>query len=173
MATVHINIGSNLGDSRSMLERAVAEIALRWPQGGLRRSSIVESEPWGYDSPHRYLNIGVEIETEEAPPEVLRALQRIERTICDAPHRDAEGGYIDRAVDIDLIYYDDVVMDTPELQLPHPRMHLRPFVLAPLRELAPGWRHPLGLSEESEGRRGDKNGARAYTKGKKPLWKGG
>ena len=145
MATAHINIGSNLGDSRSVLERAVTEIALRWPQGRLRRSSVVESEPWGFAGSRRFLNIGVEIQVEEPPLQLLRALQEIERGICAAPHRDPAGGYIDRVVDIDLIYYDDLVIDTPELQLPHPRLHLRPFVLIPLKELSPAWRHPLGL----------------------------
>lgn len=145
MATAHINIGSNLGDSRSILERAVAEIALRWPCGALRRSTIVESEPWGFSSPHKFLNIGVEIQVEEPPLQVLDALLEIQNRICSSPHRDDAGGYVDRLVDIDLIFYDDVVMDTPRLRLPHPRMHLRPFVLIPLRELSPTWRHPLDL----------------------------
>lgn len=148
MSTVHINIGSNLGDSRSMLERAVAEISSRWPDGRVRRSSIVESEPWGFKSPHRFLNIGVELHTDESPEAVLDALQEIERRLCDAPHRAEDGTYIDRAVDIDLIYYDNLVIDTPRLTLPHPRMHLRPFVMGPLRELAPNWRHPLGLCDD-------------------------
>ena len=68
MATAHINIGSNLGDSRSVLERAVTEIALRWPQGRLRRSSVVESEPWGFAGSRRFLNIGVEIQVEDRSP---------------------------------------------------------------------------------------------------------
>ena len=111
----------------------------------LRCSPRYESEPWGFAGSRRFLNIGVEIQVEEPPLQLLRALQEIERGICAAPHRDATGGYIDRVVDIDLIYYDDLVIDTPELQLPHPRLHLRPFVLIPLKELSRAWRHPLGL----------------------------
>ena len=145
MATAHINIGSNLGDSRSILERAVAEIASHWPGGALRRSSIVESLPWGFRSERSFLNIGVEIQVDETPGQLLEQLLEIQNGICADSHRDASGRYVDRLVDIDLIYYDDVVIDTPRLQLPHPRMHLRPFVLGPVRELAPEWRHPLGL----------------------------
>ena len=68
MATAHINIGSNLGDSRSVLERAVTEIALRWPQGQLRRSSVVESEPWGFASSNRFLNIGIALSIADCEP---------------------------------------------------------------------------------------------------------
>lgn len=80
---------------------------------------------------------------EEISLAVLRKLQEIQRSIDPSPHRDAEGRYIDRVIDIDLIAIDDWVVDTPELTLPHPRMHLRDFVLIPLAGLAPTWRHPL------------------------------
>ncbi len=74
--------------------------------------------------------------------EVLRIVEGIQRDLDPSPHRDEAGGYIDRAIDIDIVAIDDVVMDTPELTLPHPRMHLREFVLVPMAELAPDWRHP-------------------------------
>ncbi len=80
---------------------------------------------------------------EEMALAVLRKLQEIQLSIDPSPHRDAEGRYIDRAIDIDLIAIDDWVVDTPDLTLPHPRMHLRDFVLIPLAGLAPTWRHPL------------------------------
>ncbi|MDE6378068.1 MAG: 2-amino-4-hydroxy-6-hydroxymethyldihydropteridine diphosphokinase, partial [Duncaniella sp.] len=60
-----------------------------------------------------------------------------------APHRDRDGGYIDRRIDIDIIAIDSIVLSTPRLTLPHPRMHLREFVLVPLAQLAPGWVHPV------------------------------
>lgn len=74
---------------------------------------------------------------------VLRRLQEIQSAIDPSPHRDADGRYIDRAIDIDLIAIGNWIVDTPDLTLPHPRMHLRDFVLIPLSALAPAWRHPL------------------------------
>lgn len=142
MPTAYVNIGSNIGNRRSMLERAVACIMRRWK--GVRVSSIVESEPWGYDSSNMFLNQGVAFECSEGDTSVSvhNELQHIQNEICAASHRTAEGRYADRAIDIDLIAIDDFLVDSPELQLPHPRMHLREFVLRPMLELAPDWVHP-------------------------------
>jgi len=143
MPVAHINIGSNLGDSRSLIERAAAGIALL-SEGSVRRSAFVESDAWGFDSPHRFVNMGMEIETSLHPPELLHRLLDIQNGISDGPHRMPDGAYVDRLIDIDLIFVDDeVVDDDEELTLPHPRMHLRPFVLKPLMELSPDWVHPL------------------------------
>ena len=103
----------------------------------------MESEPWGFESDSEFLNVGIEIETDLAPLELLHRLQEIERGLGATAHRDRNGQYIDRTLDIDLICMADTVCDTPELTLPHPRMHLRDFVLRPLARLSPGWRHPL------------------------------
>ncbi len=142
MATAHINIGSNIGDRHAHIELAVTRIMQRF--GDVRRSEFIESEPWGYDSPHRFLNLGLMVESGEMPPEKLfEILKEIEQTISPASHRAADGGYADRVIDIDLIAVDDMIVNTPALTLPHPRMHLRQFVLQPMVELAPEWRHPL------------------------------
>lgn len=138
--TAHINIGSNLGDSRAIIEAAVNEVAALSTSGECRRSSIVESEPWGYDSPNRFLNIGVDIDSDLEPLQLLHRLREIEERVAARftptnDHRNPDGTYRDRALDIDIIIYGDVRLATPELTLPHPRAHLRPFVLAPLREL--------------------------------------
>jgi 2-amino-4-hydroxy-6-hydroxymethyldihydropteridine diphosphokinase len=150
MGRTHINIGSNLGNSRSALERAVAEIDLLSGDGSCRRSSVVESEPWGFSSPHKFLNIGVEIVTELAPDELMSRLLAVQNSICSASHRTTTGAYADREVDIDLVYYDDVVMPQmwsesrgEVLTVPHPRMHLREFMLRPVMELSPQWVHPV------------------------------
>lgn len=146
MPAAHINIGSNLGDSLSEIRKAVAEITFL-SQLPVRCSAPVESAAWGYESANRYINVGVEITTDLQPGELLEKLLEIERKLSPLPHRDAVGHYIDRLLDIDLIYYDELIIDTPQLQLPHPRLHLREFVLKPIAELAPGWRHPAnGLS---------------------------
>lgn len=140
--TAYLNIGSNLGDRAAWIGRAVAEVE-RVLGAKARVSQPVESEPWGFDSPNRFLNAGLAVETALAPDHLLRVLQGVERALCPAPHRNADGSYADRAVDIDIIAVDSVVVRTPSLILPHARMHLREFVLLPMAELAPGWRHPL------------------------------
>ncbi len=136
--TVHINLGSNIGDSRSILERAVAYV-FRLHEGTTppRRSSIVESGAWGFESANPFLNIGVEIETALPPLELLERLRAIERETAPEgnAHRNADGSYRDRYLDIDLIFYGSLRMETPELTLPHPRWRQRPFVCAPIAEL--------------------------------------
>lgn len=141
--TVHINIGSNLGEREAALHRATDEIVRAIP-GAARISRTFESPAWGYESDKTYLNIGISIALAEphGPLEILHTLQRIERTIDKHPHRDETGAYIDRRIDIDIIALDDTIIDTPELTLPHPRMHLREFVLVPMTETAPDWLHP-------------------------------
>lgn len=140
--TAHINIGSNKGDRRGQISRAAALVG-NLSEGPVRISAIVESEPWGFESEAEFLNVGIEIETSLEPTALLRCLQQIERRLGATAHRDQEGRYIDRTLDIDLICMADTVCDTQELTLPHPRMHLRDFVLRPLAELSPSWRHPL------------------------------
>lgn len=141
---IHINIGSNLGDREAQLRMAVERILSVFP-GEVKYSDTIETPAWGFESEHPFLNIGVSITLSSpvAPVDILHTLQAIEREISGAPHRDAAGDYIDRPLDIDLIAVDDMVLDTPELSLPHPRMHEREFVLVPLAETAPYWRHPL------------------------------
>lgn len=141
MPTAHVNIGSNLGNSRSILEQAVAGIALL-AGGNLRRSQFIESDAWGFNSPNRFLNLGVEFDTNTSPEILLCRLLAIQNSISATSHRTLQGTYADRLIDIDLIYYGNTVIDTPILTLPHPRMHLRRFVLLPIAELSPQWIHP-------------------------------
>lgn len=145
MIKVHINIGSNSGHREALLEQAVAAISLALP-GRVRVSDVIESEPWGFESVNRFLNVGVMVVMEsddsrgreERALEIFERLMEIQHSIDPSPHRDSEGNYIDRRIDIDLIKIDDWVVDTPVLTLPHPRMHLREFVMKPLRELEGG-----------------------------------
>lgn len=143
MALAHINIGSNIGDRRAHIERAVAEIESALSVTALR-SDYIESEPWGYDSPNPYLNLGIAVAAQCLEPLALhRLLQQIQRGIDPAPHRRPDGTYADRTIDIDLIAVGQAVIDSPELTLPHPRMTMRPFVLRPIARIDPAWRHPL------------------------------
>lgn len=136
MPLVHINIGTNQGDRLGNISRAVALISL---YAGIVTAAgpVVESEPWGYDSPNRYLNTGINLYTALAPHRLLDTLQLIEKTISTVPHRNTDGTYRDRAIDIDIILYADALINTPRLTVPHPRMHLRPFVIEPLKAIWP------------------------------------
>ena len=140
MHTILLNIGSNLGNRRHNLSKAVSAIEKEF--GYFELSHTIETEAQGFDSPHSFLNIGMLIRTDLAPLEALHKLQAIERAICPDSHRTPQGGFADRIIDIDIIAIDDMTIDSPELQLPHPRMAERRFVLEPLAEIAPGWRHP-------------------------------
>ena len=142
MPTAYINIGSNMGDRAALIESAVAHIEHLCGTSA-RRAPIIESEPWGFDSPNVFLNLGIAIDTELSPLELLHELQAIERQISSAPHRNNDGGYIDRYIDIDLIAIDEMTFADSELTLPHPRMHQRAFVLIPMMSLAPDWQHPV------------------------------
>lgn len=150
MATIHLNIGSNLGHRQVLIGQAVAGLHSAFG-GEMRVSAPVETPPWGFSSPHPFLNVGVVLTTDAPvhPMSVLSVCQKVERDISPASHRTPDGGYADRLIDIDIIAIDEIVVDTAALTLPHPRMHLREFVLRPMAELAPGWRHPLlGLTPE-------------------------
>lgn len=144
MATIYINIGSNSGHREALIEQAVAAVA-SCLGGKVRRSATVESEPWGFESENMFLNIGLAVETEGDvdPSEVLEKLQKAEKGIDASSHRDAEGRYVDRAIDIDLIAIDDMVVRSKSLTLPHPHAHERMFVMEPMTQLAPEWVHPL------------------------------
>ncbi len=148
MLHVHLNIGSNLGDREENIRRAVASLRqLACVYSSVKVSDTVESEPWGYDSGNGFLNAGMSFDTELSPEALLVAVQRVEKSISTASHRDSAGAYIDRIIDIDIIAcaVTDaaigrsalVISDTPELPLPHPRALLRDFVMTPLRLIDP------------------------------------
>lgn len=142
----YINIGSNLGDRMAHLERAVADVERAF--GVIAdRSQVVESDAWGFESDNSFLNVGIAFDTYIHPEQLLNQLLQIQNGIDASSHRGEDGGYADRAIDIDLIAVDEMVVESDKLTLPHPRMHLRRFVLVPMAELAPAWRHPtLGLT---------------------------
>lgn len=120
-----------------MLARAVALLSERFEVTAI--SDPVESEPQGFDSPHRFLNIGVSLLTDLDPEALLDVMQEIERLIGRLPHRNADGSYRDRDIDIDIIFIDGIVCSSARLTLPHPRARERDFVTGPLRQLHPGY----------------------------------
>jgi 2-amino-4-hydroxy-6-hydroxymethyldihydropteridine diphosphokinase len=137
---VYLGLGSNLGDCRKNLERAIRLIDDRVGEV-IRQSSFIETEPWGFESEHRFVNAVVLCETTKTPREVLLLTQQIER---DMGRRKVNGAglmvngqriYTDRIVDIDILLYDDLTIDEPDLKIPHPLMHQRDFVMIPLKEI--------------------------------------
>ena len=141
MATLYLSLGTNLGDRRSYLETALTLIGQKI--GTIESvSEIVETEPWGYDSPNSFLNLAAKINTGLKPLDVLKTTKKIEKSMGRTSKTGA-GGYQDRIIDIDLLLYDELVMESPELTIPHRLMHKRRFVLEPLAEIAPDLEHPL------------------------------
>ena len=145
MAKLYLALGSNQGDRKALLDaaRAACDASLGRVSGC---SNYIETAPWGFSSPHPFLNAVLELETELSPLAVLERTQEIERQL-GRQTKSSAAGYQDRPIDLDLLLYDDLVLETPRLTIPHPLMHLRDFVLEPLQQLAPTLRHPvLGLS---------------------------
>lgn len=135
MATVYVNIGSNLGNRRELILKAIDAIADIF--GYYCLSGFVESDPWGFVSANPFLNIGMAFLSDLKPEEILDRLQEIERSISSVSHRDANGDYKDREIDIDIMAIDNIKFSSPRLSIPHKHLHSRPFFLIPLRELIP------------------------------------
>jgi 2-amino-4-hydroxy-6-hydroxymethyldihydropteridine diphosphokinase len=140
--TAAIALGSNLssefGDREANLREALRRIETLGRVTAV--SSFHDTEPVGYTEQPRFLNAAALIETELWPLELLRGLLEIERAMGrDRASAPAKGP---RVIDLDLLLYDDVELETSELTLPHPAMHQRAFVLGPLAEIAAEWRHP-------------------------------
>ncbi|MDR1719471.1 MAG: 2-amino-4-hydroxy-6-hydroxymethyldihydropteridine diphosphokinase [Dysgonamonadaceae bacterium] len=137
---VYLALGSNLGDKAENLQKAIGEISDRIGPIVVA-SSVYETEPWGYHSPHSFLNQVVAVKTTYSPQRLLQLTQNIEKSLGRA-HKTIDQ-YRDRIIDIDLILYGTLILDSPKLILPHPRFHLRKFVLEPLCEIAPELMHPV------------------------------
>jgi len=135
MASVLIALGGNVGDIRATFKLAIANICGMAQAALLARSSDYATPPWGNEQQARFVNACIEIETSLDPHALLFALHKVEQKFGrDRAHEPRWGP---RTLDLDLIAYDDVSIDQPELTLPHPRLFERAFVLVPLVEIAP------------------------------------
>jgi len=139
MAKVFLSLGSNLGDRLMSLAEAYWEIN-NIVGFILESSSVYETEPWGFQTDEKFLNMVTEIETDLHPDNLIHLLHDIEAGMGRI--RKA-GNYESRVIDLDILLMDDLVIHREDLQIPHPRMHLRRFVLEPLAEIAPMLVHPL------------------------------
>ncbi len=136
---VYLGLGTNLGNREENIRRAVELIGERVGTV-VRQSSLMETEPWGFESANKFLNAVILCETEKTPREVLKATQKIERDLgkkkIHATKRSHDSSlYHDRPIDIDILLYDDLTIDEPDLKIPHPLMQERDFVMIPLKEI--------------------------------------
>lgn len=139
MHIVFLGLGTNMGDRDANLNEAVRRINENI--GTIRKaSSLFETEPWGFENENSFLNMTAEVETMLTPSGVLGAILMIETQLGRIR---GEKQYTSRLIDIDILFYDDLILDEIALKIPHPLMHKRRFVLVPLNEIAPDFIHPM------------------------------
>lgn len=134
---LYLGLGSNLGDRERNLRETIHLLGERVGEV-TRQSSFIETEPWGFQSDNRFLNAAVLCLTDKTPREVLQLTQQIERDMGRRKVTDVESPsrqYTDRTVDIDILLYDDLTIDEPDLKVPHPLMYERDFVMLPLKQI--------------------------------------
>jgi 2-amino-4-hydroxy-6-hydroxymethyldihydropteridine diphosphokinase len=135
MASVLIALGGNVGDVRATFKKAIANICGMAQAALIARSSDYATPPWGDEDQEPFITACIEIETDLDPHALLFVLQKVEQKFGRTREKDRRWG--PRTIDLDMIAYDDVRLDKPELTLPHPRAFERAFVLVPLAEIAP------------------------------------
>lgn len=138
MAVVYIGIGSNLGNRKENCLSALTalsnhDILIK------KQSSLNETEPWGVKGQPEFINMAVKVETDKTPGELLNLFKEIEKDMG----RQETYKWGPRIIDLDILLYDSLVVEEPDLKIPHPLMHMREFVLTPLAEIAPEVVHPI------------------------------
>ncbi len=146
MHHVYLGLGSNIGNRQQCIADAIRLISERVGTV-LRQSSLIETEPWGFLSDNQFLNGVILCETSLTPRQVLKVTQQIERELgrhkivnrireaLGSSKKSVNRKYYDRPIDIDILLFDDLMIDEPDLKIPHPLMHERDFVMIPLNEI--------------------------------------
>lgn len=135
MHTVYLSLGANIGNRKGTIREVIKRISQLI--GNVEKlSSLYETEPWGYDSPNKFINATVCVSTSLTPHEVLNTTQEIEIKMGRTT-KSKDGEYQDRIIDIDILLYDDIKLNDKDLKIPHPLMYEREFVMTPLREIMP------------------------------------
>ncbi|MBU2612019.1 MAG: 2-amino-4-hydroxy-6-hydroxymethyldihydropteridine diphosphokinase [Chloroflexi bacterium] len=134
---IYLALGTNLGNRRANLRAAIA--AMHPVVHILAESPIYETPPWGITDQPAFLNMALKGETHLAPLSLLAHLKHLELELGRTPSI----RYGPRQIDMDILFYDDLILDTPELVIPHPHLHERAFVLVPLADIAPDYYHPV------------------------------
>ena len=139
--TIYLGLGTNEGNKEENIRGAIEELShlLGTPTAV---ATIIETEPWGFQSDNSFLNTVVAFKSTLAPEEILKATQEIERRL-GRTKKSIDGHYSDRPIDIDILLYGSRVIESEHLTIPHPLLHKRLFVLQPLARIAPGLIHPI------------------------------
>lgn len=130
---VYFSLGSNLGDKEGNIREAISRIGELIGEVD-RQSTLLATEPWGFESDNTFVNAAIRCTTSLSPFEILNITQNIERAM-GRTLKSVDGQYNDRIIDIDILIYDDLHITTPQLTLPHPLMKERDFVMIPLKEI--------------------------------------
>ena len=138
---LYLSLGTNLGNKRENLTRAIELLSLALGKC-IAVSQFIETAPWGFDSENSFLNCVAAFETALAPMQLLDMTESIEREL-GRTQKSNNGHYRDRIIDIDILLYGDNIIVSDRLTIPHPLMHKRDFVLEPLAEIAPETQHPV------------------------------
>lgn len=138
---LYLSLGTNLGNKRENLTRAIELLSLAFGKC-VAASRFIGTAPWGFESDNSFLNCAVAFDTDLAPLELLDITESIERKL-GRTQKSHDGHYRDRIIDIDILLYGDNIIENDRLTIPHPLMHSRTFVLEPLAEIAPDTIHPL------------------------------
>ncbi len=131
-------LGGNIGNTEALLKEAINHISKLGEVTA--KSRIYASEAWGFESDNNFLNIAIIIKTEFAAEELLLELQQIENKMGRIR---LGNGYSSRTMDIDILFYDDIVLKSEKLEIPHPRLHQRMFTLMCLMDISPNYNHPV------------------------------
>ncbi len=141
MKKAYLSLGSNIGDKKQNIE--IAKKHLQNECGNITLvSDYFETEPWGFSSENNFINIALELETKLSPIGLLNKVLNIEREIGRVRKKNTNK-YNDRLIDIDIVFYENEIIKTPDLIIPHPLMHKRLFVLQPLSQIIPDFIHPI------------------------------
>jgi len=154
---IYLALGTNIGERLENLRESINRLA---PQiRVLTESRIYETEPWGFADQPAFLNMAISAETNLSPRGLLDCLKELETRLGRVPNfRNGP-----RLIDVDILFYDDLILDTPGLVIPHPRLHERSFVLVPLLDIAPELVHPLlGRSVAQIASNAEKRGVNLY-----------
>jgi len=148
MAIVYLSLGSNIGDRVGYIQQATSLLSASESINIVTTSSFYETEPWGMESNNWFVNAVVQITTTLSPDELLNECQRIEAQL--GRKRDDSNTYSDRNIDIDIIFYDNLIINNERLTIPHKLFHKRVFMLVPMLEIADNFVHPFfGKTVES------------------------
>lgn len=137
MHTVYLALGANIGNKKENMAKAIALLGEKVRV--VKKAPLYETKPWGYTEQENFINSVIMGETDATPEELLQFVKQIEKEV-GRQKRFTNGP---REIDIDILFYDDLIINTPSLTIPHALLHVRDFVLQPLCDIAPDFVHPI------------------------------